>query len=160
MMLGGSPVHGVWIITSTSEMSGNASSGMCRRAQIPESTSRSVPMKTRKRFRAHQSIHRAITLHPSRSVHAQLLAGDELAILFGEDCDLPGSAGFKPSRTFIEAVALVAEGDGCTHRRHAHCRHRRHEKRHADFRPGDGRSTRICEFHAEDVAALMGRIWV
>src|SRR5229473_5875726 len=134
MMLGGSPVHRVWIITSTSEMSGNASSGMCRRAQIPESTSRSVPMKTRKRFRAHQSIHPEITLHPSRGVYTQLLARDELAILFCEDCDLPGSAAFKLSRTFIEAVALVAESHGRAHRCHAHCGHRRHEKRHADFR--------------------------
>src|SRR6266478_4209791 len=112
-----------------------------------------VPMKTRKRFRAHQSIHREITLHASRSVHAQLLGCDELAILFCEDCDLPGSAALKLPRTLIEAVALVAESDGCTHRCHAHCRHRRHEKRHADFRTGDGRSTRIYELRAEDVAS-------
>src|SRR5712664_5023654 len=154
MMLGGSPVHRVWIITSTSEMSGNASSGMRRRAQIPASTSRSVPMKTRKRFRAHQSIHREITSHPSRGVHAQLLGCDELAVLFCKDCGLPGSSALKLSRTFIEAVALVAESDGCTHRCHAHCRHRRHEKRHADFRTGDRCSTRIRKFHAEYVASF------
>src|SRR6266852_5053821 len=134
MMLGGSPVHRVWIITSTSEMSGNASSGMRRRAQIPESTSRVVPMKTRKRFRAHQSIHREITSHPSRGVHAQLLGRDELTILFCEDCDLPGSAALKLSRTFIEAVALVAESDRHAHRCHAHRGHCWHEKRHGDFR--------------------------
>src|ERR1700682_5892101 len=106
-------------------------------------------MKTRKRFRAHPSIHREITLHASRGVHAQLLGRDELAILFCEDCDLPGSAAFKLSRTFIEAIALVAESKGCTHRSHAHSGHRRHEKRHADFRTRNGSSICVCEFHAE-----------
>src|SRR6266481_1689278 len=154
------PAQGVWIITSTSEMSGNASRGIWRRAQIPVSTSRTVPMKTRKRFCAHQSIHREITLHASRGIHAQLLGRDELPILFCEDGDLPCSAAIKLSRTFIETVVLVAESDGCTHRCHAHRGHRRHEKCHAEFRAGDGRSTRICKFHAEDVAAFprCGRI--
>ena len=50
-------------------------------AQMPASTSRSVPVKTRKRLRAHQSIHREIMLHPSRRVDAELLAGDGLAVL-------------------------------------------------------------------------------
>src|SRR5229473_6451511 len=157
MMLGGSPVHRVWIITSTSEMSGNASSGMRRRAQIPASTSSSVPVKTRKRFRAHQSIHREIMLHASCGVHAQLLGHDELAILSSEDCDLPRSAAIKLSRTFIEAVALVAEGEWYAHRCHAHCGHRRHEERHADFCPRNWRSICVGEFHAEYVAALMRR---
>src|ERR1700720_1014896 len=120
-------------------MSGNASSGMCRREQIPAITNSSVPMKTRKRFRAHQSIHREITSHASRRVHAQLLVRDELAILLCEDCDLPGSAALKLSRTLIETVTLVAESYGCAHRCHSHCWHRWHEKRHADFGPRDGR---------------------
>src|SRR5260370_34842563 len=97
-------------------MSGNASRGIWRRAQIPVSTSRTVPMKTRKRFCAHQSIQREITLHTSRGVHAQLLGGDELAILFSEYGDLPCSSAIKLSRTFIETIALVAESDGFTHR--------------------------------------------
>src|SRR5438093_12005295 len=105
-------------------MSGNASRGIWRRAQIPVSTSRTVPMKTRKRFCAHQSIHREITLHASRGVHAQLLGGDELPTLFCEDGDLPGSTAFQLSRTFIEAVALVAQSDECAHRCHAHRGHR------------------------------------
>src|SRR5258708_18983312 len=95
MTVGGRPAQGVWIITSTSEMSGNASSGICRKAQMPVSTRRSVSMKTRKRFRAHQSIHREITSHPSRGVHAQLLGCDELAVLFCKDCGLPGSYALK-----------------------------------------------------------------
>src|SRR6266849_9039247 len=139
-------------------MSGNASRGIWRRAQIPVSTSRTVPMKTRKRFCAHQSIHWEITLHASRGVHAQLLGCDELAILFGENGDLPGSAAFKLSRTFIEAIALLAESYGRAHRCHSHCRHRRHEKRHADFRPRNWRSICVCEFHAEYVAAFVRRV--
>src|SRR5882757_9779095 len=135
-------------------MSGNASRGIWRRAQIPVSTSRTVPMKTRKRFCAHQSIHREITLHTSRGVHAELLGRDDLSIFFCEDGDLPGSAAIQLPRTFIEPVALVAESDGYTHRCHAHRRHRRHEKRHADFRTGDGNSIRIREFHAEDIASF------
>src|SRR5438445_12669578 len=123
MRLGGRPAQGVWMITSTSEMSGNASSGIWRRDKIPVSTSRTVPMKTRKRFCAHQSIHREITLHASRGIHAQFLARDELAILFCEDGDLPCSAALKLSLTFIETVALVAEAVGCTHRCHARRAH-------------------------------------
>src|SRR5260370_14077705 len=108
-------------------MSGNASSGICRKAQMPVSTRRSVPMKTRKRFRAHQSIHREITSHPSRGVHAQLLGCDELAVLFCKDCGLPGSSALKLSRTFIDAVALVAESDGWTHPPPVPLRHHPHE---------------------------------
>src|ERR1700675_1576121 len=114
-------------------------------------------MKTRKRFRAHQSIHREITLHTSCGVDAQLLARNYLTILFGEDCALPNSSALKLSRSFIEAVAIVAESDRYAHRCHAHCGHCRHEKRHADFGPRSGPATCICKFHAEYVAALMRR---
>src|SRR5882757_8791153 len=135
-------------------MSGNASRGIWRRAQIPVSTSRTVPMKTRKRFCAHQSIHREITLHTSRGVHAELFGRKELPILFCEDGDLPCSAAIKLSGTFIESIALVAESEGYAHRCHAHCGHRRHEKRHTEFRSGDRCSTRICKFHAEHVVSF------
>src|SRR5579872_4571292 len=99
-------------MTSTSEISGNASSGILRSAQIPTSTRKSVPVKTRKRFRAHQSIHRAIMLHPSRSAHAQLLAGDGLSIFLRQDCGLPRSSAFQHARSFVDAVAFVAESNG------------------------------------------------
>src|SRR5690349_8223126 len=125
MMLGGSPAHGVWTITSTSEISGRASSGIWRKAQIPASTNSNVPVKTRKRFRAHQSINRAITSHASCGIHAQLLRGDGLPILFREDGDLPGSATSKLTGTLVESVALVAEHDRSTHSGHPHLRHRR-----------------------------------
>src|SRR3989442_8811870 len=109
MMLGGSPVHRVWIITSTSEMSGNAWRGMRRRAQIPASTSRSVPMKTRKRFRAHQSIHREITLHPSFGVHRELFGAEHLPAATHDDADLPGSPGLEDTIPLVNAFALVID---------------------------------------------------
>src|SRR5580692_13030100 len=98
-------------------------------------------MKTRKRFCAHQSIHREITLHTSCGVYAELLGCDRLAILFCENCDLPCSAAIQLSGTFIETIAFVDESNGYAHRCHAHSGHRRHEKGHAEFRPGDGCST-------------------
>src|SRR6266851_5720722 len=111
-------------------------------------------MKTRKRFCAHQSIHREITLHTSRGVQAQLFRSDWLAILFCENCDLPSSAAIQMSRPFIEPIAFVAESNGHAHRRHAHRGHRRHKKRHDDLRAGEGCSTRIREFYAEHVASF------
>src|SRR5689334_17104750 len=95
MMLGGSPAQGVWIMTSTSEISGSASSGIWRKDQMPASTSNSVPVKTRKRFRAHQSIHREITSHTSRGIHIQLFSGYDLPAPLGEHRHLPSSAAFK-----------------------------------------------------------------
>src|SRR5437870_6631282 len=86
------------MMTCTSEMSGNASKGIRRSDQIPASTRRSVPVNTRKRFRAHQSIQRAITLHASRRVHAELFAGHGLPVLFRDDCHLPRSAAFELGR--------------------------------------------------------------
>src|SRR2546422_4935804 len=106
MMLGGSPVHRECIITSTSEMSGNASSGMRRRAQIPASTSRSVPMKTRKRFRAHQSIHREITLHASFGVHRELFGAEHLPAATHDDADLPGSPGLEDTIPLVMPLPL------------------------------------------------------
>src|ERR1700730_10216811 len=141
-------------MTSTSEISGKASSGILRRDQIPASTSRSVPVNTRNRFRAHQSIHRAITLHSSRGVHAQLLAGNWLSIFLRQDCGLPRSTASQIAGTFVDAIALVAEGNGSPHRRHSHLWHCGHEKRDRDLRAGNGRTTRVREFYPENVAAL------
>src|SRR5882724_9383110 len=91
MRLGGCPAHGVCTMTCTSEISGKASSGIRRRDQIPASTSSSVPVNTRKRFCAHQSIQREITLHSSRGVHAELFAGENLAVLLRKNRSLPCS---------------------------------------------------------------------
>src|SRR5881394_102346 len=108
------------MMTCTSEISGSASSGIRRSDQIPASTRSSVPVKTRKRFFAHQSIHRAITLHSSRGVQAQLLAGDGLPVLLRDDGDLPRAAAVELARPFIETIPFVTQGDRSTHRRHAH----------------------------------------
>src|SRR5712664_2985307 len=139
-------------------MSGNASSGMRRSAQIPESTSRTVPMKTRKRFPAHQSIHREITLHSSRGVHGELFAGDDLPVFLGEDRDLPRSPAAQLTRSFIEPISFFSERNLRAHGGHAHRRHGGHGKGDGDFRTRDWSSARIRESYAEGVGAFMGRI--
>src|SRR6266403_4566660 len=95
-------------MTSTSEISGSASRGILRKDQIPASTNKSVPVKTRNRFRAHQSIQRAITLHSSRRVHAQLLARERLSVFLRQDCGLPRSTASKIAGTLVDTFAFVA----------------------------------------------------
>src|SRR5258708_155155 len=97
---------------------------------MPASTSMSVPVKTRKRLRAHHSIHAASMLHPSRRVHAELLRGNRLAVLRCSDGDLPGSAARELAWTFIEAVALVRTFHVGAHRRHSHRGHCQHKEVH------------------------------
>src|SRR5215469_8763370 len=97
------------MITSTSEMSGKASSGMRRNAQMPANTRKSVPVKTMKRFRAHQSIHREITLHPSRCAHGDLLIGDGLPVFSRKDRDLPCSTALKLPGAFVHAATFFRE---------------------------------------------------
>src|SRR5713101_1630317 len=108
------------MMTSTSEMSGNASSGIRRKDQIPASTSSNVPVNIRKRFRAHQSIQREITLHSSRGVHAELFAGDDLPVFLRHDRHLPGSPAVQLARTLIEPLAFFGERNLRAHRGHAH----------------------------------------
>src|SRR5260370_18869736 len=100
-------------------MSGNASSGIRRKDQIPASTSSSVPVNTRKRFCAHQSIQREITLHSSRGVHAELFAGDDLAVLLCKNRDLPGSAAVELPWALIESVAFFGDRNLRPHPGHA-----------------------------------------
>src|SRR5215471_16882637 len=99
---------------------------------MPASTSMSVPVKTRKRLRAHHSIHRAITLHPSRRVDAELLVGYGLPVLLRDDRDLPGAAAAELPRSFVEAVTLVRTFDVGAHGRHSHGWHGCHEEVHRD----------------------------
>src|SRR6202035_4179684 len=54
------PIHSVETITCTSEMSGTASSGVFVMAQMPHTVRTTVPVNTRNRFEAHQSIVRSI----------------------------------------------------------------------------------------------------
>src|SRR5215469_12532272 len=140
-------------MTCTSEISGSASKGMFRNDQIPASTSRRVATKTRKRFSAHQSIQRAITLHPSRGVQAELLRCNGLPALLRNDSYLPRSAAFELSGAFVSSVAFVCESSWGTHCSHAHRRHGWHKECDGDFRPGNGGAARVSEFHANEVAA-------
>src|ERR1041384_6406551 len=62
MMSGLRPIHSVDTITCTSEMSGTASSGVAVIAQMPQSVRAAVPVNTRNRLPAHQSMIRLITV--------------------------------------------------------------------------------------------------
>src|SRR5262245_55926678 len=137
MMLGGSPSQLVWTMTSTSEISGSASSGMCPSDQIPAMTRSNVPVKTRNRLRAHHSIIQLITLHPSGGVDGKLPAGDHDAVLTGCDRHLPSSARTEVAFTCVEAISFVAKVDTRVHGCHSHSRHGRHEERHIHLGAGD-----------------------
>src|SRR6266566_946066 len=139
-------------------MSGSASSGIRRSDQIPASTSSSVPVNTRKRFCAHQSIQREITLHSSRGVHAELFAGDNLAVLLCKNRDLPSSTAVKLPWTLIESVAFFCERNLHAHRGHPHRGHGRHGKGDGNLRARDRCTARIGELHTEGVSAFPRRI--
>src|SRR5438552_17230131 len=102
------------MMTCTSEISGNASRGMRRRDAIPASTSSSVPVKTRKRFFAHQSIQRAITLHSSRGVEAELFCDHALPVLFRDDGDLPSAAAIEFPGAFVDSIPFVGKRYRCS----------------------------------------------
>src|SRR3989304_1612674 len=135
MMVGGWPGHSVRTITWTSEMSGSASSGMPRRAKIPASTSKAVPVRTRKRFCAHQPIQRAITLHPSCGVHRHLPGADHLSAATRGDGDLPGSPGLERGSTLVISVASFAQTAFRPHLGHAHDGHGGDEEHATDLTP-------------------------
>src|SRR5580700_9622248 len=114
-------------------MSGSASRGILRNDQIPASTSSSIPVNTRKRFCAHQSIQREITLHSSRGVHAELFAGDDLTVLLCKNRDLPRSATIELPGTLIEPLAFFCERNLRPHCSHTHRGHGRHGKGDGNF---------------------------
>src|SRR6516162_10490214 len=147
------------MMTCTSEISGSASSGTCRSDQIPASTSSSVPVKTRKRFLAHQSIQRVITSHASRRVHAQLPRGYGLSVLRRHNRYLPCAAAFELTGAFINSVAFIGEGYWGTHSCHAHRWHRRHEESHGYFCAQNRGAARLGKFHANGVVAFSWRSW-
>src|SRR5215471_11300469 len=97
------------MITSTSEISGKASSGMRRKDQMPANTRKSVPVKTRKRFRAHQSINREIMLHSSSRADGDLLVGDGLSVFSYKDRDLPRSTAPQLAGAFVDAPIFFWE---------------------------------------------------
>src|SRR5947199_10537929 len=68
------PIHSVDTITCTSEMSGTASSGVLVIAHAPQSATTSVPVNTRKRLDAHQSMIRSIMVRLSHSTPLLVVA--------------------------------------------------------------------------------------
>src|ERR1700682_4229128 len=139
-------------------MSGNASSGMRRKDQIPAKTSSRVPINTRKRFCAHQSIQREITLHSFRGVHAELFACDDLPVFLGDERDLPRSPAAQLTRSFIEPISFVSERNLRAHGGHAHRRHGGHGKGDGDFRTRDWSSARIREAFGGGGGGLFGAV--
>src|SRR5579862_1428329 len=158
-MSGGCPSHDEWIITCTSEMSGRASKGIRRSDQIPASVSKRVPVKTRKRLRAHQSIQWEITLHFSFNVHAYLFIDQRLPVFLSHDRHLPGSAAFQLAPPFIDASTFVAEVAHHTHGTHAHCGHGRHKERDSNLGAGYWRAGAARQLYAKCVTTSAGRRW-
>src|SRR5712692_7809375 len=69
-------IHSVETITWTSEISGTASSGVRVIAQMPHTVTMTVPVNTRNRLAAHQSMIRSIiTISPLDAASSQLLRG-------------------------------------------------------------------------------------
>src|SRR5579875_3090468 len=158
------------MITWTSEMSGSASSGMRRIAQIPASTRERVAAKTRNRFRAHQSIQRPImshapprrrgwayagSLHPSLYCDRHLLLGDGLTVFGCQHGDLPCPARLYLPGALINAAAFLAERDHVPHCSHSHSGHGRHKKGNGYLSSCDRLAIRTGELHAEGVRAWM-----
>src|SRR5919202_6834643 len=91
------PIHSVETITCTSEMSGTASSGVFVIAQTPQTVRITVPVNTRNRLDAHQSMIRSImTFAPSPDADPISLRGDcdflltdFLAVLLDADRHVP-----------------------------------------------------------------------
>src|SRR5580704_8917079 len=76
------PIHSVETITWTSEISGTASSGVRVIAQMPHAVRMTVPVNTRNRLPAHQSMIRSImTLAPSFDACRGLLRGQRQCLL-------------------------------------------------------------------------------
>src|ERR1700719_1317434 len=91
------PIHSVDTITWTSEISGTASSGVRVIAQMPHTVRMTVPVNTRNRLPAHQSMIRSIMIvAPSLAASQVLLRGqrqrllaDFLAVLFYAQGHIP-----------------------------------------------------------------------
>src|SRR5580704_17012773 len=91
------PIHSVETITWTSEISGTASSGVHVIARMPHTVRMTVPVNTRNRLAAHQSMIRSImTIAPSLDAcpgllrcQRELLLADFLAALFHAHGDVP-----------------------------------------------------------------------
>src|SRR5437762_3127404 len=106
------PIHSVETITCTSEISGTASSGVRVIAQMPHTVTITVPVNTRNRLPAHQSMIRSImTIAPSLDApgllrgQRQFLLADFLAALFHAHGDVPLAGHHHVAGTHIHARA-------------------------------------------------------
>src|SRR5438477_705457 len=133
---------------------------MCPMDQIPAMTSRSVPVKTRNRLRAHHSMIRLTTSHCSRSIDCELLAGNYGLVLAGGDCDLPCSPGTEIAFAFVHAATFFGEIHAGFHGGHPHGRHGRHEEGDVYLRSADGRSIGSGQLYPKNVATLARRSWI
>src|SRR5713101_7539103 len=104
------PIHSVETITWTSEISGTASSGVRVIAQMPHTVRTTVPVNTRNRLAAHQSMIRSImTFAPSLDApgllrgQRQLLLADFLAALFHAHGDVPLAGHHDVPRSHVHA---------------------------------------------------------
>src|SRR6266571_1456545 len=79
------PIHSVETITCTSEISGTASSGVLVMAQMPHTVTMTVPVNTRNRLDAHQSMIRSIMLLLPRD-HRELLGSEALPASCDRHC--------------------------------------------------------------------------
>src|SRR5580704_1509049 len=95
---------------------------------MPAITSRSTPVKTRNRLRAHHSMVRLITLHSSRRIEREVLAHDDLSVLSGGDRYLPRAARSELAAAFVHATSLVSRVYHGFHGSHPHLLHCRHEE--------------------------------
>src|ERR1017187_23246 len=109
MMSGGSPAQLVRMITWTSEISGRASSGTRCKDQMPANVNIETIANTRKRFREHISMIRAIISHSAFCIQAELLCGDKLSVLSGRNGHLPRTAHRQHGITLVESCAPFAE---------------------------------------------------
>src|SRR5437667_11341706 len=105
------PIHSVETITCTSEISGTASSGVRVIVQMPHTVSITVPVNTRNRLAAHQSMIRSImTVAPSLDAPLGSLRGDRhlllaefLAALFHAHGDVPLAGHHHVARSHVRA---------------------------------------------------------
>src|SRR6476661_6548146 len=107
------PIHSVDTITCTSEISGTASSGVRVIAQMPHTVRMTVPVNTRNRLAAHQSMIRSImTIAPSLDAcrgslrgQRQFLLADFLAALFHDHGDVPFAGHHHVARAHVHPRA-------------------------------------------------------
>src|SRR5258708_2394834 len=116
------PIHSVETITCTSEISGTASSGVCVIAQMPQTVRITVPVNTRNRFEAHQSMIRSIIgIAPSLDAvrllgrEGHFLLTDFLAALFDAERRGPRARHHHVAHAHIHAFPRWLELDLVSH---------------------------------------------